>query len=479
MKLAEKAVKATLLVIGGTYLNDLIAFARSVILARLLIPEYFGIVALANFFFFLFSGLKEFNFDGALIHKANPTEKTFASHFVLKIGFALVNLLVVFAISPFLTKLYGPKIVKIIFIFTFFAIFQEASSTPRIFLEKELLFGKVYVINTLKELIKTIIPVIMAIQGFGLWSLVAMGVLDMLVPFFSYIITKTWKISFHANKETIIWFLKFSSYMWLNSLGFILIFQFDVFLVGTLVSAVALGLYVKAYEISKMPTQLITHIVTKVSLPLYSKLKEDRVELSRAFNNFLYLIIRLAFPFSILLFIVAPEFIYIFFGSKWLGSVLLLRLLITYSVLRSIMDDCGSLLIAVGKPKILTSVTLIQSLLMVVFAPIFVYFLKEKGAAIFVGLMEIVGISLIYKSLKDFVDIEYKKNFLPPLFAMGLGFLLVYAIFKNFYISGFMLRLIIKLFLFGCAYILVIILFTGRELMNKFRFVFRALREGD
>ncbi len=331
MIIDKKAIKGTFIIATSTYFIDIIALARSIILARLLVPEYFGIVALATFFFSFFSQLKEFNFDAALIHRSNVTNDIFATHFVLKIGLAVANLLIIAAVSPFLAKLYGLDIVKIVLILAFFSIFQEASVTPRISLEKELLFGKASAIEISKEIIKTIIPIIMALRGFGLWSLVAMAILDMMVPFLGYMITKTWKISFLLNKEIAIWFFKYSSYMWLGGLCALLIYQFDDFLVGTLVGTFALGLYVKAYEFSKLPTRLVTHIINRISLPLYSKLKDDRQELSRAFNNFLYLIIRLSLPFSLLLFIVAPEFIYLFFGDKWSGVIQLLRLLIIYS----------------------------------------------------------------------------------------------------------------------------------------------------
>ncbi|MBM3247921.1 MAG: hypothetical protein FJZ10_00625 [Candidatus Omnitrophica bacterium] len=478
MDLTNRAIKGTFIVAGSTYFIDLISFVRSIVLARLLVPEYFGIVALASFFFNLIRQLKEFNLDSALIYKPDASKDDFSTHFVLKLLLALLTLFVIAAISPILTRFYGPDITKIILIFAFFSIFQEAAATPRVVLEKELLFSRVAVINIVKEIIKTIIPIGMVFLGFGLWSLVAMAVLDMSIPFFCFLITRTWRLSFRLSKEKAIWFLKYSSYMWIAGLCITLMYEFDDFLVGVMAGMVALGLYVKAYDFSELPTQLVTHIINRVSLPLYSKLKDNKAELSRSFNNFLYFIFRLALPLALALFIVAPEFIYIFLGAKWAGAILLLRLLIVYSVLRSIQDDCSALFYGIGKPKIMTYVVTAQAIIMVVLAPFFVYFFKVNGAAIFVDLMTIIGIILIYKNVSVFVDVEYKKNFLAPIVSAIIGLLAVFIFLQNVYIPGLFIRLIVKLFLFGAIYTSILILLSKDELSHKFKFVFEILKPG-
>lgn len=476
MELTDRAIKGTFIVAGSTYLVDLISFLRSIVLARLLVPEYFGIVALASFFFNLIRQLKEFNLDSALIYKPNATDDDFSTHFVLKLLLALLTLLVIVIFSPVLTRFYGPDITKIILIFAFFSIFQEVAATPRVVLEKELLFSRVAIINIVKEIIRTIVPIWMVFLGFGLWSLVAMAALDMAIPFFGFLVTKTWRISLRFNKKIAVWFLKYSSYMWISGLCITLMYEFDDFLVGVMVGMVALGLYSKAYDFSKLPTQLVTHIVNRVSLPLYSKLKDNKLELSGAFNNFLYFIFRLTLPLALVLFIIAPEFVYFFLGSKWSGAILLLRLLIIYSVLRSIQDDCSALFYGVGKPKIITTISLIQAVMMVVLAPVFVYFYKVNGAAIFVDLMTIIGIILIYKNISAFVDVEYRKNFLAPILSALLGLAAVFVLIKNLHISVLLIRLVIKLFLFMIVYVGALILFSRNELLQKFKYVFEILK---
>lgn len=477
MSLIKRAVKGAIFVAASTYLIDIIGFIRSIILARLLIPEYFGIVALATFFYGFFRQFKEFNFNTALIHRQDTAQETYSTHFLLMISLAVINFLVVLLISPFLAKFYGQEIVKIVIIFTFFSIFQEASATPRIFLEKELLFGRVSLIDITREIVKTIVPIYMAIRGFGIWSLVAMAILDMTIPLLGFLMTKTWKLSFRLNKEIAVWFFKYSSYMWLGGLCTMLIFEFDDFLVGSMVGTLALGLYSKAYEFSKLPVRMVTHIINRVSLPLYSKLKENRTELSRAFNNFLYLIIRITLPFSILLYIIAPEFIYLFLGDKWVGVIPLLRLLVIYSVLRSIEDDCGALLFGLGKPRIVTQITLIQSALMLSMGAVFVYFWQAKGASIFVDFMSAVGVIIIYKRLSNFIEVEYRKNFIAPLLSSAVATLLTWLCLRNFVIPNLICRLILKIVLFSLAYVFVLVSLTKNELKNKFRYILGIIKE--
>src|SRR5258708_39216644 len=103
MKIGQRAVRSTIFTTITTYSSLGIGIVSAVIMARLLQPEYFGIIALGTFFLSLFGRVREFGFDHALIHRQDDLPHAFKTHFTLQIGLALLNLLLVLIAAPVLS----------------------------------------------------------------------------------------------------------------------------------------------------------------------------------------------------------------------------------------------------------------------------------------------------------------------------------------------------------------------------------------
>lgn len=469
--LGKKILKGTFFVAFSTYLVYFISIVRSIVLARLLLPEYFGIVALATFFYSFISQFKEFGLDYVLIHKQDKQELAYSTHFMLQTMLGMVNIVVVLAVIPILSKFYEPRVIKILLIFAVFSIFQAMSSTPRVFLEKHLAFGKITAINIATVLIRTIIPIVMVAKGFGLWSLVWLAILDMIVPFIGYWIIHPWKLNLNFDKQMVKWFFRFGFYMWLGGIAMVVLFEFDKFLVGSFVGLIALGFYSKAFEFTRLPVQMICHVLNKVTMPAYSKLQTDHSLLSLTFSMTTSIIFRLIIICAVIIVLIAPEFVKLFLGEKWIGMITILQIFAGFTVLRSLYDQAVTLFIAMGKPDIPTKVHFVQAAIMIILGPIGILIMGAKGMAVVINIMLAAGVIIIYYFIAGVVKISYKNIIFAPLFSACLSFF--GASFISIYLpeSTLAIRLFVKIILCSSIYVVALLIIEGKKIKEKINFI--------
>jgi len=160
-----------------------------------------------------------------------------------------------------------------------------------------------------------------------------------------------------------------------NILAFLLTHGDDIF-VGKYLGASSLGFYQMAYRISNMPATEITHVISQVTFPAYSKLQNNLPKLRAAYLKVLQLTAFLSFPLAGLIFIIAPDFIKIFLGDKWLPMLPAMQILSIYGVIRSINSTVGTFFLGIGRPEILPKITIYQ----IMFIAIIIFPLtKMKG----------------------------------------------------------------------------------------------------
>ncbi len=127
-----------------------------------------------------------------------------------------------------------------------------------------------------------------------------------------------------------------------------------------------LGFYQMAYRISNMPATEITHVISQVTFPAYSKLQDNVPKLREAYLKTLQLTALLSFPIAGLIFILAPDFTKIFLGEKWMPMVPAMQILALEGLLRSIAATTGPIFQSVGKPEIETKWQIVRLFLIVI-----------------------------------------------------------------------------------------------------------------
>jgi len=476
---ATRAVRSTLYVALNTYISVAITFVSSILLARLLDPAHFGIIALSNFFLGLFGRVRELGLNQALVHRQKNLEEAYSVHFTLHLALALLNLFLVLIAAPILASRYPnqPQMVQVLVVFAVFVLFQAASQTQQVAFEKELLFCYTTLINIFALVVSSAVAVAMAYNDYGVWSLVAGNTINTFLVFIGLWIFRPWKLRLKFDKEIARWFLKFGFYLWIGAIVTFILFQYNDFIVGTLLGAATLGFYAKALKFAELPNSMVTSVISRVALPTYSKLQNEKQKLETSFNLVLRNIVRISLPITLILFFTAHEFTLVLIGEKWLPMVPIFKLLILYSFLRAIFDDAGAFLTAIGKPQIVSKYISLQAAVLLVLTPILVKWLGIDGAAVSLDAVMLLGVVLAYYYVSKRIPLSFSSAFLPS-FVSALAATMFYLLIANWYnFDGSPLTtLITRGCLIGGGYTVVILLIEGKRIREDAAYFLRSMK---
>lgn len=468
-KLAAKSITGTFWVFLGSYSVTLINFIVGVILARILAPADFGVLALAVFYLTAVSVLKDWGAESAVLYRKENLRETASTLFFLQIGLSILSVVLALAASFFLREIYEPTFVSVLIVLAVFAVIESLGSIPRTLIEKQIAFRGLSLIEVIAVTLAGVLSIGLAVEGLGIWALVFQRVLTITIKTTGFWLLSHFRPLLIFDKAIVGWFFKtFGAPIFISSLASLFLFQFDNFLIGTLVGATILGFYTRAYQFASLPTQLITQVISRVAFPVYSQCQDDKEKLSRAFSVFLKGIWRLALPMAVGLFVLAPEIIELLLGEKWLPAVPLLRILAGYSLARILLDDTGPLFSGgLGKPKITTRILMIQAILLVVLGFAMTYFFQATGTALAVDLVMLIGVLLAYQQINQEFNLDLTKIFLVPIIA-GAG-MITTGFFVGNFIEGasLLVTFITKTATISLVYTLTLLVGEGKRLLEE------------
>ena len=443
-----------------------ILFARSIILARLLPVEVFGIYAGALVIVTISAVLFNFGLGGAFLYISNQgvgENQAAAAHFTLNLllksiwavlltGFALIfrqglerEALIVLTLANFLVML---------------------AFTPQLILSKRVVHRRLALLDLSIDLGASLAAIGLALLGAELWALLATNIVAGILSIaLLYLYRPVWRPRFSRSRALLRRFLNFG---WRNVWADLLKTSLDkvddlwtVVYLGTY----AMGLYSRAYAFAIYPRKILAMPVNSVAMGVYAELANDRLKLSQAFFRINALLLRAGFLLAGALALIAPEFIHLIIGDKWLPFLEAFRLMLIYTFLDPIKLTTGYLFVAAGVPEKVVRIRLVQ--LIVLAAGL--YMMGERwgiaGVALAVDLMVVVGITLLLREARQFVDISARKLFQAPLIAVSAAAVLVYLALQlpftqfSFWHSG-----ISKLLVFVPVYLGLLLLQEQKEL---------------
>jgi O-antigen/teichoic acid export membrane protein len=424
--LISKTVKGSAYTIGASAVTMVLGFGRSVLMARLLAPEDFGVVAFALAFLNFTIPFRDFGLDQALIHR-QPDEVTqlddiLAVHFSLRLLLTGLFILLLLAATPVLRFFYPqkPMLVPVLLLLSIGAVVRALGATPTAYLQKEMQFKELALLQLVTSLSMTIIGPLMAWQGFGVWAIVGeqisgITVATLVVWFF----IRPWHPRLEFSKPHVKWYLNYGKFVFVtHSLGRTLE-EFDDFWVGTSLGSLALGYYSKSYEFALYPRRIISDPLTRVVLPLFAKLQDNRLQLSKAYFRFSSLVTRVGFLLAGVMVLGVRPFVSIILGEKWVPMVTTFQLMILYVLLDPLLMIGANLAQAVGYPDFWTRARVTQ---VIVFVPAVIlgsYAWGTNGVALATDAALLIGLVLLFVQNRRLVDVSLKRMLGAP--ALGLS----------------------------------------------------------
>ena len=310
---------------GGTQLLNLII---GIFLARLLSPEEYGIVGMLLIFSLIAGNLQDSGFYTALINIKDIKHNDYNAVFWFNIGVSLTIYAVLFFCAPLIAAFYHqPCLVKLSrYVFLSIPI-SAALIVPTALLSRGLRVKEKAIVSLLALMLSGLVGIIMAFKGFSYWSLATQQVLYILITCIGRYACARWCPSFSVDFTPIKRMFAFSYKVLITAVLTTINNNVLTVVFGRLFPAAAVGNYTQANKWNTMANQLVANTVAQVAQPVFTRINDDDERERRVFGKMMRFTAFLAFPAMFGLALVAPQFILVTIGNKWLESIPLLQIL--------------------------------------------------------------------------------------------------------------------------------------------------------
>ncbi len=359
--LQQKVVKSGFWAFALRVVQRIFNLVRLIILARILSPHDFGLMGIALLIMGMLETFSQTGFHAALIQRRERIEPYLNSAWTFLIVRGLMLFTILYLIAPYASSFFNsPEAEPIIRVMGLAILLRSFTNIGVIYYQKELEFNKVFALSFTSVLADFTVAVSAALILQNVWALVYGYIAGNLVMcVMSYIIHPYRpRLDFDVTKAKELF--GFGRWILGSSILTFLITQGDSAFVGKLLGATALGFYQMAYRISNLPTTEISHVISWVTFPAYSKLQDNIEKLRQAYLRVLQVTTFITFPLAGLILVLAPEFTRLFLGEKWMPMVPAMQVLVIFGLVRSIGATTGPLLQGIGRPDIITKIQFIR-----------------------------------------------------------------------------------------------------------------------
>jgi O-antigen/teichoic acid export membrane protein len=422
--IARRAVRGSAYGIVASGITISLGFLRTILLARFLAPDHFGVFTLAMFYVILLAQVQSFGLDQALISRQDAPDRVERTYVTLRIGLMLLAALLLVVLTPVIGRFYPamPALGSVLLLLAGLELVKGFSTMQETWLTRDLAFRRLALTNVVAAVVMTLVAPTLAWLGWGVWALVAelgSGLLTRL--------SMTWGL-FRVRLPrpgwdgmTVRWFWDYGKSAWGASNLSVILDRFDDFWIGTVLGGGALGYYSRAYEFARYPRRVIAVPLTTVFQPVFARLQAERLQLSQAFYRAAYVILRAGFLVAGAFALVMPEFIRLVIGEQWMPMLLAFRLMLVYTLLDTLRILVFNLFFVTGHPQYVWYTTRVQAIVFVPAVMVGAHFWGISGVALAADLMLLVGSKRLVTYLRQIVDFSLIRLTLYPLLALMIA----------------------------------------------------------
>lgn len=347
-----KLAKGTLWLAAARGLTNLIGFCSTLLLARLLVPADFGLVALATTILTMLSAVTDLSLSSALIHHEDPQDDHFHTAWTLNFLRATgVGLLFCAAAYP-AAEIYGePRLASIMLVLGGSAVLGGLTNPKTVMFTRSLVFWQEFVLSVAQKLVGFITAAAIAFIYHSYWALVAGTVASQVVALAASYAVLPFRPRIAVVHARALW--SFSGWLTLGRIVDAINWRFDYLLIGSFLGRPALGYYSVGDNLAVMPTREATAPLSQTLFPAFSRLSHDSQRLRGAYCSAQSLVTAIALPLGIGFALVAKPVVLLAMGEKWLPAVIVVQVLASIFALHTLGSAVQPLAMAKGETRLL------------------------------------------------------------------------------------------------------------------------------
>lgn len=388
------------------------------VLARLLMPEDFGAIAILSVFISIANTFVNNGLTNSIIQKKDSDELDCSTVFYVQLAISIVCYLILFAFAPLIASLYeNVELSPMLRVMALSLIIGALGSMQMTVMKKKMEFEKSFVIFGAAAVAQGVVGIGLAYLGFGCWSLVWANIANSIVLRLTAVLMVKWypvrRFSFSRLKTLF-------SYSWKLTVGWLvgtLHQDLYVLVIGKMFSPTTLGYYNRAGSFPQIISKTVTEVVDGVMFPAMSQIQDDREKLKEITKNLLSLNSYILFPVFFGLSAVAKNLVTLILTEKWNQTAPMMSIICVTYALNAINNSNMQVFNAMGRSDIFMKFELIKRSISIVLL-IIMSFINIYAVILVLLLMAVLSNIMNAYQNRKLLGIAYTEQvmcYLPPL----------------------------------------------------------------
>jgi len=346
----ERALRGGFVTLAGQATMFVLRTGSMMVLARLLVPEEFGVVGMVAVVTGFFNLFKDVGLSMATVQRENITEGQISTLFWINTAVGFVLALFSIALAPVLVAFFHETRLFWIMIFQSSAfIFSGAAAQHQALLQREMRFFALAAIDISSLLASIVVAIGMALGHCGYWALVGMAVSGPAVNMILVWLAAAWVPGLPSRRTGVRAMMRFGGVVTLNNIIVYLAYNAEKVLLGRFWGAEVLGIYGRAYQLVTLPISLLNSSVSRVAFPVFSRVQNDPQRLRNYFLKLYSIVLSLTIPVTLTCALFADEMILVVLGPKWSSAAPIFRFLAPTVLALALINPLGWVLTSTGR----------------------------------------------------------------------------------------------------------------------------------
>ena len=409
---------------GERITAQLVSLVVSIVLARLLSPDHYGIISIVAVFITLCNVFVSSGFGSAVVQKKDVTDEDFNTCFIIGFVISIILYLLIFIFSPAIARFYNmPELCLVMRVMGIRIIVASVNNIQHAYIQKNMQFKKFFFATLFGTVISAIVGIVLAYKNFGVWALVAQYLTNTIIDTIVLLFVGGWipKLQFKLEKAKKLF--SFGSKVLVTNLVVTLEGNIRSLIVGKVFGPSDLAYYDQG---NKYPSLLVTNVnnsINKVMLPVFSEKQDNLLELKKILRKSIKIGTYLLGPLLVGFAAISTNFVKVMLTDKWLFCVPYIQIFCFVYLTRPLETSCHQALLAIGRSDIVMKIILVINVTAIATLLIAIFVFRS---------VLLIALGSLFSSLVSitlFMTVICKKlNYLPKEQVMDIGSSLIISL---------------------------------------------------
>lgn len=398
MSLKKKALVGVFWSALEQFGNQAIGFVISIVLARLLLPSEFGLIAMLAVFMGIAEVLINSGLTQSLIRTTEANDEDFSTVFYFNLIVSVLIYGLIILIAPFISEFYNQPILKdIVSVYCIVFVINAFGAIQKTILTKQIDFKSQMLVSTPSLIISGVVGVTMALNGFGVWSLVWSKIAQSFSSTVQLWFWSKWRPTRQFNLEKFKSHFKFGYKLLFSTLLDAIFLHSYTIIIGKFFAPAQVGYYTKADGLQMRPVGIISGIVNRITYPLLSEIQNNNDRLKQVYKKILKLVTFMIVPTLLILAVIAEPLFRLIYTEKWLPAVPYFQILCINGILFPLHVYNIQILKVKGRSDLVLKIEIFKKTIIVMFI----------AAAIQFGIYGLLIASVFTSIIAYFINAHY------------------------------------------------------------------------